>query len=65
MDEAKNDVSYRTVRGREARAEALNSLVRAELSKSRMADALKMSKLRALRLAQNAEENSTACFQES
>ena len=40
---------------RELKAEALDTLVKAELAKKRAADASKMSKLRALRLARDAE----------
>jgi hypothetical protein len=44
---------------RELKAEALDSLVKAELAKKRAADASKMSKLRALRLARDAETAET------
>jgi len=40
---------------REQKAAALDSLVKTELAKKRAADAAKMSKLRALRLAREAE----------
>jgi hypothetical protein len=40
---------------REVKAEALDTLVKAELAKKRAADASKMSRLRALRLARDAE----------
>jgi hypothetical protein len=40
---------------REQKAAALDSLVKVELAKKRAADAAKMSKLRALRLAREAE----------
>ena len=40
---------------RDLKAEALDSLVKAQLAKKRAADASKMSKLRALRLARDAE----------
>jgi hypothetical protein len=40
---------------REQKAAALDHLVKAELAKKRAADAAKMSKLRALRLARDAE----------
>jgi hypothetical protein len=41
---------------RELKAEALDTLVKAELAKKRAADASKISKLRALRLAREAQE---------
>jgi hypothetical protein len=40
---------------RELKAEALDTLVKAELAKKRAADTSKISKLRALRLARDAE----------
>lgn len=40
---------------REQKAAALDTLVKAELAKKRAADAAKMSKLKALRLAREAE----------
>ena len=42
--------------GRELKAEELDTLVKADLAKKRAADAFKMSRLRALRLAGKAEE---------
>lgn len=40
---------------RDLKAEALDTLVKAELAKKRAADASKMSRLRALRLARDAD----------
>jgi hypothetical protein len=45
---------------RELKAETLDKLVKAELAKKRAADASKMSKLRALRLARDVEEAETS-----
>ena len=44
---------------RELKAEALDKLVKAELAKKQTADASKMAKLRALRLARDAEAAET------
>jgi hypothetical protein len=45
---------------REQKAAALDALVKAELEKKRSADAAKTSRLRALRLARDAEQSKTA-----
>jgi hypothetical protein len=44
---------------REKKAAALDTLVKSELTKSRAAEATKMSNLRALRLAKEAEQPAT------